>query len=114
MKEKKEIRRRAPGGGRKKKVGGSFTLPLTAHFTQQEVIEMKVLMRDTKAKSMSALIRNLMTFGLLNLADGGALNKNNALYYKRFLTYFDTTSHLSEYNDEIGKMLRGENKKKLS
>jgi hypothetical protein len=67
-----------------------------------EIEELKILQRDTKADTMTALIRNFISVGAYVLAEKKMSQPENEIYYKRFFTKWDPFAHLSMYSDKIG------------
>jgi hypothetical protein len=112
MKKIKEVEKVKRGRGRPKTNRPTKTNLLVIRLEDMEIEELKILQRDTRADTMTALIRNLITFGSLSLSSGASL-KSNEIYYKRFFLKWDAQKHLSQYSDEYGMMLKEKEKKNV-
>jgi hypothetical protein len=107
MKKQKEVEKVKRGRGRPKTNRPTKTNLLVIRLEDMEIEELKILQRDTKADSMTALIRNFISIGANALANHGFCLKQNEIFYKRFYKVWDGTKHHKEYSDEWGLLLKG-------
>jgi hypothetical protein len=105
MKKIKEVEKVKRGRGRPKTNRPTKTNLLVIRLEDMEIEELKILQRDTKADTMTALIRNLITFGSLSLSSGASL-KENEIFYQRFWRKWDGQKHLSMYSDDFGMKMK--------
>lgn len=114
MKKIKEVEKVKRGRGRPKTNRPTKTNLLVIRLEDMEIEELKILQRDTKADTITALIRNFISVGAYALAEKGFCLKENEIYYKRFFKKWDFQKHLSDYSDEYGLMRKEQQKKNVN
>jgi hypothetical protein len=62
------------------------------------------LLEDTKADTLTALMRNFVSAGALWLCEYG--QPENKVFYQRFAKKWDMMAHLSMYSDKMGLRLK--------
>jgi hypothetical protein len=86
---------------------------LVIRLEDMEIEELKILQRDTKADTLTAVVRNLMTMGAYSYAEQNFCLKENQIFYKRFWKKWNSTKHLEMYSDEYGLLLKKQKKKNV-
>jgi len=77
---------------------------LSFRVTPSEAKALKDLIEDTKADNFTALIRNFISVGLLNLVS--TCQPTNKVFYQRFARHWDFIAHLKMYSDDMGKQMK--------
>jgi len=108
MKKVKEVEKVKRGRGRPKTNRPTKDNLLVIRLEDTEIEELKILQRDTKADTMTALIRNFISVGAYALSEKGLCQPENLIFYKRFFKVWDWKKHLVEYSDEYGLKLKNE------
>ena len=114
MKKIKEVEKVKRGRGRPKTNQPTKDTLLNIRLSDIEIEELKILQRDTKADTLTALIRNFISIGAYALAHNGYCLKQNEIYYKRFYLKWDSQKHLSQYSDEYGLIMKEQQKKNVN
>lgn len=88
--------------------------PLAPELVASQTIRFKVkpeeerilydLIEDTKADTLTALMRNFISAGALWLVEYG--QPENKVFYQRFAMKWDMMAHLSMYSDKLGLHLK--------
>lgn len=113
MKKIKEVEKVKRGRGRPFKNEPTKSNLLVIRLEDMEIEELKVLQRDTKADTLTAVVRNLMTMGAYSYAEKGWCQPENRIFYQRFWRKWNSTKHLEMYSDEYGLILKEKKKKNV-
>ena len=114
MKKIKEVEKVKRGRGRPFTNEPTKSNLLVIRLEDMEIEELKVLQRDTKADTLTAVVRNLMTMGAYSYAEKGYCLKQNEIFYQRFWRKWNSTKHLEMYSDEFGLILKEKKKKNVN
>jgi len=79
-------------------------MKLNFRASSLEAQALKELARDTKADNMTAVIRNLITWGVISLQKNSLAQ--NKIFYERFSSYWDAHLYVKDYSDLLGEMLK--------
>jgi hypothetical protein len=111
MKKIKEVEKVKRGRGRPFTNEPTKSNLLVIRLEDMEIEELKVLQRDTKADTLTAVVRNLMTMGAYSYSEKGWCQPENRVFYQRFWRKWNSTKHLEMYSDEYGLILKDKKKK---
>jgi hypothetical protein len=107
---KKTVEKVKRGRGRPKTNEPTKDTLLNIRLSDIEIEELKILQRDTKADTLTAVIRNFISIGAWVYAEKGWCQPENRIFYQRFNRKWNSTLHHEMYSDSLGLKLKEQKK----